>query len=157
MATHENYSTVFDPDLSDNPRFLELKAYWDRKRGTRAMPLRSDIDPLELRGHLGLLVLIDVLPGVTDFRMRLVGTTIVETYGRDSTGKLLSALKPLDPEWWRFCDDLYRAVVERAVIARARGNLRMVGRDFRTFDSVLLPLDGGDGSVGKILAEMRFD
>ena len=155
MATHENYSSVFDPDLSDNPRFLELKAYWDRKRGARAMPLRSDIDPLELRRHLGSLVLIDVLPGMTDFRMRLIGTRIVETYGRDSTGKLLSSLKPIDPEWWRFCDGLYRAVAGRAVIARARGNLRMVGRDFRRFDSVLLPLDAG--TVGKILAEQLFD
>lgn len=156
-AVHENYSCVFDPDLSDNARFLDLKAYWDRKRGARAMPVRSDIDPLELRGHLGSLVLVDVLPGMTDFRMRLIGTTITAAYGRDSTGKLLSSLKSADPEWWRFCDDLYRAVAGRAVIAQARGNLRMVGRDFRRFDSVLLPLDAGDGTVGKILAEQLFD
>ncbi len=120
------------------------------------MPMRADIDPLDLRGHLGSLVLIDVLPGLADFRMRLIGSKIVEAYGRDSTGKLLSALKPADPPWWRFCDDLYRTIAKRAVIARARGNLQMVGRDFRTFDSVLMPLDGGDGSVGMILAEQLF-
>jgi len=156
LPTHENYSGVFDPDLSDNPRFLQLKAYWDRKRGGRAMPMRADIDPLELRGHVGSLVLVDVLPAMTDFRMRLIGSRIVEAYGRDSTGKLLSSLKAADPDWWRFCDDLYRAIATRSVIARARGTLRMVGRDFRTFDSVLLPLDAGDGSVGMILAEQLF-
>ncbi len=104
MATHENYSSVFDPDLSDNPRFVELKAYWDRKRGGRAMPMRADIDPLDLRGHLGSLVLIDVLPGLADFRMRLIGSKIVEAYGRDSTGKLLSALTPArwPEESWAF-------------------------------------------------------
>jgi len=32
----------------------------------------------------------------------------------------------------------------------------MVGRDFRRFDSVLLPLDAGDGTVGMILAEQIF-
>jgi hypothetical protein len=153
---HEDYSRVLNPDLSDNPRFLDLRAYWDAKRGTRTMPTRSDIDPLELRKHLGSLVLIDVLPGMTDFRMRLIGSTIVETLGRDSTGKLLSELKPADVNWWRFCHDLYSEIAGRAVIARARGNLRMVGRDFRSFDSVLLPLDAGNGTVGMILAEQVF-
>ncbi len=153
---HEDYSSVLNPDLSDSPRFLDLKAYWDAKRGTRAMPTRGDIDPLELRKHLGSLVLVDVLPGMADFRMRLIGSTTVEALGRDSTGKLLSSLKPADFNWWRFCDDLYRAMAERAVVARAGGNLRMVRRDFRRFDSVLLPLDAGDGSVGMILAEQLF-
>ena len=153
---HEDYSSVLNPDLSDNPRLLDLKTYWDVKRGPRAMPARSDIDPLELRRHMGSLVLVDVLPGMTDFRMRLIGSRIVETLGRDSTGKLLSSLKAADANWWRFCDGLYRAIARRAVTARARGNLRMVGRDFRTFDSVLLPLDAGDGTVGMILAEQIF-
>ena len=154
---HEDYSSVFEPDLSDNARFLDLRAYWDTKRATRAMPRRSDIDPLELRKHLGWLVLVDVLPGMTDFRMRLIGSRIVEMLGRDSTGKLLSSLKPADGNWWRFCHDLYSEIAGRALIARARGSLRMVGRDFRTFDSVLLPLDAGDGTVGMILAEQIFD
>ncbi len=157
MALHENYSSVLNPDLSDNPRFLDLKAYWDRKRGARAMPMRADIDPLELRKHMGSLVLVDVLPGMTDFRMRLIGTRIAEAYGRESTGKLLSSLKSADPDWWRFCDDLYRAIATRATIARARGTLRMVGRDFRTFDAVLFPIDAGDGTVGMILAEQLFN
>lgn len=154
---HEDYFRVLDPDLSDNPRFLDLKAYWDQKRGARAMPMRADIDPLDLRKHLGSLILIDVLPGATDFRMRLIGSTIVEALGRDSTGKLLSSLMPADVNWWRFCHDLYSEIARHAVIARARGNLRMVGRDFRRFDSVLLPLDAGDGTVGMILAEQIFD
>ena len=153
---HEDYYSILNPDLSDNPRFLDLKAYWDRKRGTRAMPTRGDIDPLDLRKHLGSLVLIDVLPGMTDFRMRLIGSTVVEALGRDSTGKPLSSLKPSDVNWWRFCHDLYTEIARHHVIARARGNLRMVGRDFRRFESVLLPLDAGDGTVGMILAEQLF-
>jgi len=104
---HEDYFSVLNPDLSDSPRFLDLKAYWDRKRGSRAMPVRADIDPLDLRTHLGSLVLIDVLPGMTDFGMRLIGSTIVEALGRDSTGKLLSPLMPADVNWGRFCHELY--------------------------------------------------
>ena len=150
---HENYSYVLDADISDNPRFVELRDYWNKKRGTRAMPSRADIDPLDLRSHLGSLVMIDVLPGAADFRMRLIGTSITNVYGRDSTGKTLSELKAGDPEWWRFCDELYRAVAQQQRMARARGTLRMVGKDFRQFDSLLLPLYAGDGTVGIILAE----
>src|SRR5690348_16042599 len=87
-VVHENYTYSLIPDISDNKRFVDLKAYWDRKRGARAMPLPKDIAPLELREHLGSLILIDVLPGAVDFRMRLVGTIITAAYGRDSTGKL---------------------------------------------------------------------
>ena len=155
-VTYENYSYCFDPDVADNPRLAALKAYWDRKRGDRRMPLRSSIDPLELKDHLGSLVMIDVLEGAADFRMRVVGTSIVGALGRDSTGKLLSSLKSDDLEWWRFCDDLYRAIATRGIVARAQGTLRMVGRDHRSFDSVLLPLDAGDGTVVKILAEQLF-
>lgn len=155
-VVHKNYVYALDPDIADNARFVALKGYWDEKRGARPMPRRADIDPIELRDHLGSLVMIEVLPGRTDFRMRLIGTTIAAAYGRDSTGKLLSELKPADPAWWRFCDELYRAVAERAVPARAQGDLRMVGRDYRRFDSLLLPLDAGDGTVGRILAEQLF-
>jgi hypothetical protein len=153
---YENYSCVFDPDLSDNPKLSDLKAYWDRKRGTRPMPLRREIDPLELKAHLGFLVLIDVLPEAKDFRLRLIGTKIAEAVGADSTGKLLSELRAADPAWWRFCDDLYRTVATRGVVGRARGALLMVGREGRSFDSVLLPIDRGDATVGQILAEQLF-
>lgn len=153
---HRNYTYSLDPDIGDNARFIALKEYWDRKRGSHAMPRRADIDPLELRDHLGSLVMIDVLPGAADFRMRLIGTFITAAYGRDSTGKLLSALKAADPEWWRFCDELYRAVALSGKPARAGGDLSMVGRDYRQFDSLLLPLDAGDGTVGRILAEQLF-
>jgi hypothetical protein len=155
-VVHQNYAYSLDPDISDNPRFVALRAYWDDRRGGRAMPRRADIDPLDLRDHLGSLVMIDVLPGAVDFRMRLVGTIITTAYGRDSTGKLLSELKAADPAWWRFCDELYRAIATSGKPARAQGDLRMVGRDYRRFDSLLLPLDAGDGTVGRILAEQLF-
>ncbi|MGO8920731.1 MAG: PAS domain-containing protein [Stellaceae bacterium] len=71
------FSHEFDPDISDNPRFQDLVAYWQKKRGGRALPLRKDIDPLELQPHLGSLVIIECLPGLTNFRYRLFGTKVV--------------------------------------------------------------------------------
>jgi hypothetical protein len=71
-----------DPDVSDNPSF----------RGSRALPLRKQVDPVELQKHLGSLNLIDCLPDLADFRYRLIGTSVAQAYGRDSTGKTVRQL-----------------------------------------------------------------
>jgi hypothetical protein len=81
-----------DHDVSDNPGFLELLAYWNEKRGSRTLPLRKEVDPVELQKHLGSLNLIECLPGLTDFRYRLIGTSVVQAYGRDSSGRTVLEL-----------------------------------------------------------------
>lgn len=151
------FSHVLDPDISDNPRFQDLVAYWQAKRAGRALPLRKDIDPLELRPHLGSLVIIECLPGLADFRYRLIGTNIVDAYGRDSTGKTVCELYAADdPEYCAFLLQVYAAVATLRVMARLRATLRPVHKQFRLADSLLLPLDGGDGSVRWLLNEVLF-
>jgi hypothetical protein len=151
------YAYEIDPDLSDNPSFHALVDHWRRKRGERAMPLRSEIDPVELKAYLGGLVMIECLPEQDDFRYRLIGTRIVQAYGRDSTGKTVRELyTDSDPQYRDFLLDLYRTVVARKAIARGRGSLRPVGRDYRAFDTLLLPLDRGDGTVGWLLNQVAF-
>jgi len=149
------FTAVFDPDLSDNPSFVDLAAYWQRKCAGRPLPLKSEIDPLELKSHLGSLGMIECLPGLEDFRFRLIGSHIVQAYGRDSTGRTVRELyAESDPEYLDFLLQLYRGVVSRKAIARASGSLRPVGREYRQFDLLLLPLDGGDGTVGWMLNEL---
>lgn len=147
----------FDPDVSDNPRFQDLVAYWQKKRDERAMPLRKAIDPLELQPHLGSLVIIECLPGFTDFRYRLIGTEVVAAYGRDSTGKTVRELyDTADSEYCACLLKVYHAVATRHVIARLRATLRPVNKNYRLADSLLLPLDGGDGTVRWLLNEVLF-
>jgi hypothetical protein len=147
-----------DPDVSDNPSFGELLAYWNEKRGSRALPLRKAVDPIELQKHLGSLVLIDCLPDLSDFRYRLIGTNVVQAYGRDSTGKTVRQLYAhSDTEYCDFLLRAYHDVAARKIVGRIRGTLRPVNKDFRAADSLLLPLDGGDGVVRWILNEVLFD
>jgi hypothetical protein len=151
------FTAVIDPELGDNPRFRHLLAYWQAKRGDRALPLRRDIDPLELREHLGSLNIIECLPGLADFRYRLIGTNIAAAYGRDSTGKTVRELYAADDlEYCEFLVGIYREVAARGVIARLRVSLRPVNKTYRMADSLLLPLDGGDGGVSTILNEVLF-
>jgi hypothetical protein len=151
------YAYVLDPDVSDNATLQDLVAHWQRKRGERRIPLRADIDPVELRKHVGSLVLIECLPEADDFRYRLIGTAITQAYGRDSTGKTVRELYTVsDPEYCEFLLGIYRTVVAQRCLARLSGSLRPVARDYRSFDSLLLPLDRGDGTVGWILNEVLF-
>jgi hypothetical protein len=151
------FTAVVDPDISDNPRFQDLVAYWQAICGERALPLRRDIDPLQLKQHLGSLNIIECLPGLGDFRYRLIGTNIVAAYGRDSTGKTVREIYAVeDPEYCAFLLGIYHEVATRRVMARLTVNLRPVNKTYRMADSLLLPLDGGDGSVGFILNEVLF-
>lgn len=121
------------------------------------MPTRSQIDPLELRDHVGSLFLADVQPDQMDVRYRLVGTDIVEAYGRDSTGKLASEIiDTFDPDYRRTTTAVYRTIIQRCVIVRASGPLTAVNRGWRTFSVLLLPLDAGDDTVGMILGQQLF-
>lgn len=151
------YSYTTNPDIGDQPKFVQLKAYWDARRGPARMPSRSQIDPLDLAGHLGSLILAEPLPGRQDVRFRLVGTHIVEACGRDSTGRLLSEVAAMmDADYHRCLAGAYRAVLAQGVIARGQGSLGVRNYDWKFADVLLLPLDAGDGSVGMILGEILF-
>ena len=157
MIVRGEFSYTLEPDLGDNPKFRDLLAYWERKRGTREMPTRSDIDPLELKQHLGWLVMVDVLPEPGRFRFRLVGTKVVEAYGRDSTGRTVEeAFADADPVGYAFLLDLFGTIVEQRAVARAKGPIRPTHQMLRNSDALLLPFDAGDGSVGLILIEQNF-
>lgn len=51
-------------------------AYWNSRRGDRAMPTRADLDPADIRRLLPNVVLIDVLHEPLDFCFRLLGTEV---------------------------------------------------------------------------------
>jgi hypothetical protein len=151
------FSFVIEPDFSETPRLRDLKRYWDFKRGARKMPMRADIDPTELRDHLGWLYIIEVPRDLSDFRYRLLGSRITEAYGRDSTGKTVREIYGADhPDYCEALLMLYRTVARDAVVAKGRGSLSIVHKPFRGYDAIYLPLDRGDGTVGMILAEIQL-
>lgn len=73
----------------DDDRLVRLLKYWTGKKGDRIMPGRSDIDPLELKEHMGQLHLIDVL-GPDTFRYRIYGSRVTNPDMTDMTGKSAS-------------------------------------------------------------------
>jgi hypothetical protein len=63
----------------------DLYKYWNAVRGTRAMPSRSDIAPTDIIRMLPFVGLIERREGC--YFWRLIGTAIVDHFGRDMTGE----------------------------------------------------------------------
>ena len=151
------FTCVVDPDPIDEPMLRSLKAYWDRKRGVRPMPRRADVDPLELRPHLGNLVMIEALPDLDDYRYRLIGTNVAGRHGRDSTGKTVRELyEQADPIVFDWSMAVLNATVANQRPVRATNRLRMVDRDYVASDQLHLPLSEDGKSVNMILCEVLF-
>ncbi len=78
------------PEIDRHPRFRRLAAYLASKAPPGKLAGRRHIDPLEIPDLLPHLMLVDVVPqetGPPRFRLRLVGTEVVEIQGSDKTGQ----------------------------------------------------------------------
>ena len=72
-----------------HPRLKTLRTFWDLTRGSRRYPARADFAFKDLRQWLGHVALLDVVQRPLRFRVRLLGTRLVEFAGRDYTGEWL--------------------------------------------------------------------
>lgn len=94
--------------VRDDPNLAALLRYWELKRGTRAMPRRRDIDPLDMPpALLPHLELVELAQG--RLRYRLIGTAIVDAMGRDATGRFLDQV--LEGRHGRFVERVHRTVM----------------------------------------------
>jgi hypothetical protein len=76
----------FRQKVSD-PELVQFYDYWACLRRGRQLPSRKDVDPLQMRGYLQNVMLIDVFHDPRRCRYRLVGTNVVDASGDDRTGR----------------------------------------------------------------------
>ena len=143
-------------DRPQDRSIQDLSGYWAQKRGTRAIPLRADIDPLDLTRHLASLFLLDVIESGRDFRYRLVGTMVTDMNERNVTGTTIRTEYSC-PVTLRYVDAVLRRVVSEK---RPRFTCGQVfwrpGKDHRGFEAGYFPISAHGCSVDMILAEVRF-
>ena len=132
-----------------HPDLLAIRRYWEEKRGTRTMPSRADIDPIELKRFLPGIMLLDVVEDARRYVYRLVGTREVAMRGRDPTGQSIvqGFFGPSLENSLAFAD----AVVQGRVPVFRSG--AFVAPDGRVGDEevVILPLADDGETVNKIL------
>ena len=156
---------VFDPVSGFDPtvaladdRLIRLFAVWREKaaRAPGGLPDRRDI-PLEVlhaTGALPYTVLVDAVGGGAAFRLRLVGTRIVEMAGRDVTGRTFDEVYPA-PLAFKFAE-VHRWVTSQRRPARYTGSLYFHGKDYYAFEVLWLPLTDGGSEAAIHLGAMVF-
>ncbi|MBI3675460.1 MAG: PAS domain-containing protein [Proteobacteria bacterium] len=147
-----------NPASFENPTLSFLYQYWKDKRGERKMPSRKDILPSEIKDHLGWVVMLDVLPGMEEFRYRLVGTRVNQYFNIDSTGLTVSqAWAPQGKDAIDGVLAILRAVARDKLILRCYGHDDWSDLGLEKFDSIYLPLSDDGESVNVILHAFVFD
>lgn len=150
-APSRRYASIAE---ARDPRLHQLYAYWNKCRGSRLMPARADIDPLDIPKLLPDIALISVVPDVPieqRFVMKVFGTKLRDSHEVDWTGKSLFETAP-------------RAAAERIALAAntvvtkrepwiATGSLYWVPeKSFLAFEVLQLPLSDDGKTVNLILA-----
>jgi hypothetical protein len=151
-------SVAFDPPRSSKPALAFLKDYWDSRRGARAMPSRADINPADMKAHIRAIVLVDVLPGFTDFRYRMIGSNVTEHMLGDATGKTLREA------FARYGDAAtegavagYAHVARNKVVMRLHGSAAWLHHPHLDFDSLHFPLSDDGENVNMVLSAVVFE
>lgn len=133
-----------------------LYAYWAAKRHGRPMPDRADIDPIEMKPWLGNLMLVERRDD-GDYVYRLYGSTFVNQFKVDMTGKRVSELPEQQAELLR---TEYDAVVHSRMPMSRRytATFDYTSRDRRSswqversWERLCLPLTAGSEEVRMLL------
>ena len=147
-----------DPAHIAQPTLAFLRDYWESKRRGGLLPARRDIDPMEMKDHLGWIMLVDVLPDMVDFRYRLIGTLVAQYFLRDCTGKTVTeSFSRVGPAAVKAIHACYRNVARDRVPLRLFGSAGWLGKEFLDFDNILLPLAQDGVTVNMILGAFTFD
>ena len=147
-----------DPQTLAHPTLAFLRGYWDDKRRGRTMPARTDIKASELKEHLPWIVMVDVLPGLADFRYRLIGTLVTEYFRTDATGKTVSqAWAEQGEEGVEGNLAVFRQVAEsrRPFFLYGESDWNTIGLE--EFQCLYLPLSDDGENVNVILHAFVFD
>jgi hypothetical protein len=151
-------SVAFDPPRSSKPALAFLQDYWEKKRGSRAMPSRADINPAEMKAHIRAIVLVDALPDLNDFRYRMIGSDVTEHMLGDATGKTLrEAFARYGEAATEGAVAGYAHVARNKVAMRLHGSAAWLHQPHLDFDSIHLPLSDDGKTVNMILSAVVFE
>ena len=111
--------------------------YWNRQRGRRAAPDRSDIEPADIRHVLGDTFML-AADFVDDIRFRLAGTRVCAIFTREIKGEAFNALWSQSSS--DHIEDLLGAVIHEKIGAVAGLIGRTENGDEVDLELLLLPL-----------------
>ncbi len=135
-------------------RLRALKRYWDDKRGSRAMPGRADLDPVDVPDLLPYILLVDTAETLEEFRYRLIGTEVCTGFDRDRTGSRFADL-PRTKRFDEVFGGYWRCFQERTP-QYFHGPLATIYNDRMQFSRLTLPLSRDGKHVDMILGGIVY-
>jgi hypothetical protein len=140
-------------DYRNLPILRQALAHWHKMRGARAMPARRDFDPAEVPALLPHVQLIDRVAG--RYRYRLVGTELVQVFGRDYTGQFPDEMFS-DNRGPFICQVFDRVREARQPMFLRSRYITAKNVEFAA-NRLYLPLSGDGHEVNMILGVLTFD
>lgn len=130
---------------------MELFQYWNRLRGSRSAPLRTEIEPAEIKQLLADTFILE-RGHKAQTAFRLAGTRLCATYGKELKAQSFSAL------WARKDRRAIKRLVDHAlndnaVCVIAYDGATREGR-MNSFEMILLPL-AGKGESPRVLGTVQ--
>jgi hypothetical protein len=132
-------------------RARRMHQYWLGKKGERAMPARSDIDPSEIK---------DLLPNVILSRLeyepfrvlyKLIGTRAVENAGMDYSGRYLDELDFVS-EFGTDWPAIYRSIAADKLPLYGLCQIRFIDGVVKPYVVAMFPLSSDGERVDQVLA-----
>ena len=126
----------------------DLFGYWMRIRADRAVPLRRDIDPGDIRRVLPHLFILERQDRWT-YKFRLAGTALCELYGTELRGHNMLALWRADSHTTmaRLLDD----VIGNIAVGDVRFTVETDENRQLDLEMLLLPLAQDSGVINRVL------
>lgn len=141
-----------DPATVTSQRIAAMTDYWHRLKGDRCLPLRSDLNPAEIKPLLPSIMLVDLESEPFRVRYRLVGTEVVTWSKVDFTGRYLDELDFKDLEKDNVFTDGYRAVRASGLPHYARIRTFQLGEQVLYYECAIYPLTSDGATIDQAVA-----
>jgi hypothetical protein len=132
--------------------------YWQRRRGSRAMPARADIRPSDIKTHIGSIVIAEALPGFEDFRFKLIGTEVSRYFLANSTGKTIREIYAGANEKFGECVlENYRETARtQQPLFTSISDIRWTNNLRYNMESIYLPLSEDGSAASSVLTAFTY-
>lgn len=147
-------------DVPEHPKIAALHAYLESKRRGRPFADRRDVNPAEIAALLPHLVVLDVVDGGNDFRVRIWGTALVDLMREERTGQLVSEFGtvpaiPTDPvelrKRWMTAAQLTMTSAKPLFF---KAPTVAAERAFMVYHGMFAPLTAGTADIDQIIGMM---
>jgi hypothetical protein len=151
---------IDDPDTTNNAILDGVLAYWNRKRGSHAMPSAAEIMFSEIPEYRPWLSFADVVDGYEDFRYTFVGQRVVEYFLFNATGhsvrEAFGAARvgrtQIDSVLWLF----RKASLSRRPLFVSGNRAEWRGLYFRDYEALYLPLSENGVTTTAVMCAFTY-